>query len=447
MLPKIFCKSKSQILMTMLMPILFVRVHALRLNLEMPDARQSRSTKMAVGNFDKELRVWSSMDPALLTQEFLLSRIMTPQAPCYLADYAFTGNEASKYNWGCGHQIPAITTGEQVSALPNNSVIHVQTNALRQFKNKMLPHAQKRLILVVGMWQVSHSQKKRDFTNVEVLNEILDNQWVIHVFMQNPEISPHTDYTALPYGVHFEGLEVFASTLIRTTQAKRMQLYVSPISIDKHRLWRPHWWPGTENKLDFPSYLEHVADAQFTTSPGGDRLDTYRHWEIIAFNGTPVTNLPPSLYEQLFCDDMVYVHSQSDLDSLFNFLQNKSTTELDALKHGKPNRDILLVSYWKQLLADAAQKQKGTRLSKARTCQSHTLNSDLEGWTGHREAQLKHVTQKVNGQFSTKFICDASKVFASFQVAMDCMTSESMVINDAREDYPMRHHRDLSDDS
>lgn len=379
---------------------------------------------MVVTNFDEELRLWSSMDPALLTQEFLLSRIMTPQAPCHLADFTFTGKEGSRYSFGCAHRIPTITTSEQVSALPHNSVVHVETTVLKQFKDEMLPHVQKRLILIVGMENIAPSQKSRNFTNVVLLDEILDNPWVNHVFMQNPEISQHTDYTALPYGVHFRNLEVLTSALIRNTQAKQTQVYVSPIRQSAHRLWRPRWWPGSKKRIDFPTYLEHVADAQFTTSPGGDRLDTFRHWEIIAFNGTPVTNLPPSLYEQLFCDDVIYVHSQSGLDSLLSFLLNKSITELDAMKQRRPNRDILLVSYWKQLLADATQKQKGTRLSRARTCQGRTLYNAAEFWPGHRENQLGYnIKQWVNGQFSNEFVCDASKVFTSFQVAMDCEVS------------------------
>merc|ERR1712151_1015480 len=97
---------------------------------------------------------------------------------------------------------------------------------------------------------------------------------------------------------------------------KTANVYLSPIRRTTEKVWRPACWPGQDGNEKFATYLERISDAVWTTSPGGDRLDTYRHWEIIAFDSIPVTNLPSRDYEQLFCGDMLFVHSKSELDSL-----------------------------------------------------------------------------------------------------------------------------------
>jgi hypothetical protein len=153
--------------------------------------------------------------------------------------------------------------------------------------------------------------------------------------MQNPEFT-HPDYEALPYGVRPDNIDALLHNLVSMrSEVKTTRLWNSPISISRHRVYRPTWWSESFNSsrvglLNYTAYCRFLQSAFHVTSPGGDRYDTYRHWEILAFGSIPVTNLPLAVYQKLFCDDMVFISSAVEAKAIDNF----------PLRYHLPNRRV-----------------------------------------------------------------------------------------------------------
>jgi len=314
--------------------------------------------------FDKVVRACLV---AARPQQCLMSQIMTDAAPFYLADYDFGGSEARKYRWERpdGNRLVPL---QRHGALPlrNGSVIHVQTSALEDFRKHVLPRVRVRVVLIVGMSRIAMNQYFKRFANVRCLKEIVSNSWVVHVFMQNPELH-HVDYTALPYGLFWRSIVYAASHLSTFSKLEKTETwYGSYVSYSAHRIWRPRWWLQFSGKhKTYEQHIKSTCTTLFVGTPGGDRPDTYRTWEAIACNALPVSNIKSSMYRQLYGDDMVYTETESDLRSLLKMFENR--TAGDAAYH-KPVRQVLLTSWWQWLVAKAVQKNKGSPLQ---TCEEH----------------------------------------------------------------------------
>eukprot|EP00927_Polykrikos_kofoidii_P086996 TRINITY_DN9911_c0_g3_i3.p1 TRINITY_DN9911_c0_g3~~TRINITY_DN9911_c0_g3_i3.p1 ORF type:complete len:400 (-),score=42.89 TRINITY_DN9911_c0_g3_i3:92-1291(-) len=308
--------------------------------------------------FDKTLRACLV---APRRQLCFLSTIMTPAAPFHLADYEFDGSEAELFRWeriDGSRPLPLRQYG--MLPLRNGSVVHVQTASLTDFRDHVLPRLRVRVVLIIGMWHIANSQRMQQFANVRCLQEILSNSWVIHVFMQNPELR-HVDYTPLPFGLDFRKIEHLAILLPQfSTLKKNISWYSSFVTHSRDRVWRPLWWFRFGGRYEsFAKHMKSFCSALFVGSPGGDRPDSYRHWEAIACHAVPVTTLNRTFFRPLFGDDVVYANTESDLRSLLKTFQ--SPTAAGSAYH-KPNRDVLLISFWQNLIAKALKKEKGRPL-------------------------------------------------------------------------------------
>lgn len=312
-------------------------------------------------DFERELVEWVRAPLRRLPGEVLI----TPCMPSFLADFTFSKPQNSSCPLNHIKPLPLMPTA--YDELPRNgTAVYLDTGELVQFSEAIaLGNLRSRIVLIVGRWQLHTSQvgprqSKSQVTtkNLAVLKRLLSNTWIMHIFMQNPEFA-HPDYEPLPYGMHFQFVVELMKTYAQPrSHSKTNCLWTSPAHFSPHRIYRPEWWPGkTESFLNVSSYIKRIQAAFFVASPGGDRYDCYRHWEVLAVNAKPVSNLPSALYKNLFCNDMVFIASAAELHQQRNVC--RSDTHLRP-----PNREKLLVSYWKHRVSLAMQKStKGIPLS------------------------------------------------------------------------------------
>lgn len=291
----------------------------------------------------------------------IASKLVTPCMPLYLADFLYLGTTDCPIS---GHRRP-VPLFNNSSILPNGSVIHVDTSILDAFVHDyLLKSRNPSIVVLIGRYNLAGSQVQGPFTNAHVLYKMLNHISVTHVFMQNPEVF-HANYEALPYGFDTSSLPTLLSNLQRAksknwpksiTHDMHMQVLVSPVRLSKHRRYRPDWFVGGPPTS---SYWNDIAASWFVTSPGGDRYDTFRHYEILAFGALPISNAHAPLYKLLYCDDMIFIDSPASLLETLTRLQN--ATVLDGVHH-IPNKDWLLTQFWKERVNNARLKSNGRAL-------------------------------------------------------------------------------------
>jgi hypothetical protein len=109
---------------------------------------------------DIEICSWDGLKfSSRSAMKWLMSRLVTPATPFYLADYEVQHpihhrrRETTRYKWTREGEPPVVLGNgkstppeEQMRKLQNNSVIHVQTSALQIFHDKILPQVHVRII-------------------------------------------------------------------------------------------------------------------------------------------------------------------------------------------------------------------------------------------------------------------------------------------------------------
>lgn len=305
--------------------------------------------------------------------------LISPCLPMYLADFSYSRPGHPSCPPERVKKLPLLPQNLQ-DLSTNGTIVHVDTGDLNSFSALVAPRLLSKVILVVGRHHLHSSQVSRNGNryrtnvttgNVAVLKQLLSNRWIMHIFMQNPELC-HPDYEPLPYGITPYGAALDAILNMHAQRdspthlnSKSVCMWVSPISRSAYRIYRPPWWPrgSSPTKLQFPEYCSRLRSAFFVASPGGDRFDTYRHWEAIAFNSLPVSNLPADLYEGLFCDDMLFISSPGEMASGINCTDDGEAPKTALFTYHPPDRSKLLVSFWKHRTSTAlAKKTKGVKL-------------------------------------------------------------------------------------
>lgn len=252
--------------------------------------------------------------------------------------------------------------------LPAGSIVMVDTDSLPAFLD-FSSQLQSPVVLVVGRHRRSHWQRQ-DFQLKSVLEELLRNTFIRHIFMQNPELQ-HPDYEALPMGfnpdqagslTHLGRELALAEEEGRLTMAAKRAspasslVHVSFLTRGTTRRHRPDWFPSGLPQ-NFSDYTASLARALYVTSPAGDRFECYRHWEAVAFRAVPISNLPEHLYGSLFCESMEFVHTETMLNKLLSMSSHEAWA-----RYRQPSRDILTVRFWRSRIALATQKAKGQLL-------------------------------------------------------------------------------------
>ena len=139
----------------------------------------------------------------------------------------------------------------------------------------------------------------------------------------------------------------------------------------------------------------------------GDRPDTYRHWEIIALNALPISNLPFDIFSQLFGPDMLYFFNLTGISAVSHVLAGLEDCTAGAFSDFHwPLRDKLLVSYWRGMVDAARQKVKGTVLQPSK---SPVKTGSCKGRRRRTSTEKKNVPPAENHQpDSLEFILDSA---------------------------------------
>lgn len=240
---------------------------------------------------------------------------------------------------------------------------------------RFLPYLRERrvrVVILIGMWQISGFQQNKRCGLNKFVELMLANPWVVHVFMQNPELR-HPDLTTLPYGLLVDPVPAVNAWVDWAHPAKKQKtqvLFLSPMRFED-RAFRPDWWPHSAELANQSSYFENLARSQFVSSPGGDRYDCFRHWESILFDAIPVSNLPACVWRPLFGESMVYKTSKSDMAAGMAAMQK---WDVSRSPYQQPNKELLFTSYWRERIADVAKGEKGlgailqTATARCTTC-------------------------------------------------------------------------------
>ena len=173
--------------------------------------------------------------------------------------------------------------------ISEKTIIYCQIDQINEFINNHIEKISSSFILITGKWGLP------GFKFDENYKKILKNRHLVTWFSQN-QIYSDLPILHFPYGVNF-----FSAPRVLNIASKKNQkvnkVFIPFHSVHEHldqetKELRQQLIPYMAKKKSIDDYLEDISKSDFVVSATGDRPDTYRHWEIIALGGTPISNLP-----------------------------------------------------------------------------------------------------------------------------------------------------------
>lgn len=221
--------------------------------------------------------------------------------------------------------------------IEHGDIIYCQVDQLPEFVQHILPRIRARFVLITGKWQLPA------LSDGDYIDQILKSPELICWFSQNQTL-PRKNIRAFPYGIHLENAPAVARRAACSNRIqKELTVFVPYASVHAHldqstKAVRRGLTPYMSSREPTSDYLEKVAASYFVISPPGDRVDTYRHWEIIALGSIPVCreSVPLRLLlgsAALYCDDFSDFIRRQPQDFVCN-----------------PNPNLATVEYWKQAI-------------------------------------------------------------------------------------------------
>ena len=266
--------------------------------------------------------------------------------------------EAQKYQTRFPHvakRNKLFTTANSFHRIRNNDVVYVHTDPpmIRYFLDTIVPYLKKqRIKVILFTGKETLPQVRRTALSERLLRCDQIRLWI----SQNPIYQNHPKYFAFPYGVRSSRrmLNIYHAYYRRSNVSKTIFLsnmaQLAHPHLSKDHIRRKHKELFHKDKLTIEEYMDTLHRSKFTVSTAGDREDCYRHYESILMGCVPVSNISKPLYEQIFGDSMVFM-SDDELDAC---VKNKC-----ELTYQKPNRDIVLLRYWK----DQVQQRLGSSVT------------------------------------------------------------------------------------
>jgi len=269
----------------------------------------------------------------------LLRNIINPFSPYFICDYCIS--HESKI---IEIHLKNILKSKELPNFQENDIIQCQVDLLDHFIDKILPNIQTNIILITSQRELPqiHQSKKTD----ELLNHPKISLWI----SQNP-IYPESDkYHPFPYGVDHKRIHTFYKKLFEKNKKEinLNHLYCSNTHLSREKL--PN---GPKYNLD--EYYDQVKKSNFLISPIGDRDDCYRHYECIAFETIPISNISEN-YKSIFGDNMLYKN--------INKIKRIIETNKIKVPYTPPNKNLICLSYYVNIIN---QKLKNLGINKTIT--------------------------------------------------------------------------------
>ena len=184
--------------------------------------------------------------------------------------------------------------------LRNKDVVYIHTHYLRVFELNILPHLQKRIILI------THNSDDA-FDNERILNSPM----IEHIYAQNLNVV-HKKATLLPIGLansrwpHGQ-LDVFYRVMENLPLKKTKEVYVNlnegtyPL---RKMIIEKLGFKNTTETLSFEQYLTELAQHEFALCVRGNGIDTHRFWECLYLRVVPIIVNTPETCMSPFVENL-----------------------------------------------------------------------------------------------------------------------------------------------
>ena len=216
--------------------------------------------------------------------------------------------------------------------LRRGDIVYVETVMLDSFC-KIADNLKTKIILVTG---------RRHLPTVKAgicANSILENQWIVHWFTQNPLPISNPKYHAIPYGVrrgHVSALhaELLLGDLPRTEEVMHRGLantHKSRVPLIQHM----------DPKASLTKFYHEMHTSIAVISPHGDRWDCYRHAEAILLGCHPLGTMLNPMYTTFYPLGVFINMTSTELLSVarsrhLNGTHLQSITSAERLRFLKP---------------------------------------------------------------------------------------------------------------
>lgn len=285
-----------------------------------------------------------------------IENIITTITPYLICDHHFS-TEIYRHNpWWVGFNIHDFFKNKQsdlynptdsnfLDKINDGDIIQVQCSLFDQFTKDVLPKISKKIILFTSQVSLPGQIERNTLTD-----ECINNENILLWISTNPIYENHQKYMAFPYGIYHRTVGRYVKFLkendlvIRNPKLKDTNVYIPNILVHDHLpkdhiRRRPFFKKSPERKI-FEEYLSDILRSRFTISLGGDRDDTYRHYECIGLNSIPVSNIK---YPEIFEDNMISCCEKG----LFKIANSEIAQE-----YKEPNRDLITIDYWRKKIKE-----------------------------------------------------------------------------------------------
>lgn len=286
------------------------------------------------------------MDNIILENKNPIEHLITPISPYLICDHFISAEFNRNYCKYVGINVELkandLLKNQNYNAIKNFDIIQIQVDCFDFFYDMILPVICKnniKVIIITSQWHLPQINRSYKTDNVLNNNNIL--LWI----SQNPIYTNNEKYMAFPYGLRHDNIDDFinfvkSNNVNNDKNIKILNQYASAHCHlpDNHiRKMFDIFGKNSGEMMSYTDFLTNILKAEFVISTSGDRDDCYRHYECIALNAIPVSNINGP-YKDIFGENMVY----SNAEEMINMIKNNSINN----NYKKPNRDILTMSYW-----------------------------------------------------------------------------------------------------
>lgn len=226
-----------------------------------------------------------------------------------------------------------LLTNKNIRVIRNFDIIQCQVEYLDYFWNEILPLIDDNIKIILITSQQHLPQIERNSFS----DKILSNRKILLWISQNPIYINNMKYMSFPYGFSQFTLErlfnfIKNKKIIKTNNIVNLNCSVHPHLPPYHiRNKYPLFGINSGEKLEYEEYLSKIASSKFVLSPSGDRDDCHRHYEAIALDAVPISDIN---YYEIFGENMIYSNPE-EMNKMIN-----------NIPYYEPNKDIITLDYW-----------------------------------------------------------------------------------------------------
>lgn len=228
-----------------------------------------------------------------------------------------------------------LLKNKNIEKIKDGDIVQCQVEYLEFFYKEVLQKIDKKIVLFTS--QQHYPQINRS----ELTDIILRSDKILLWVSQNPIYSGNKKYMGFPYGFSQFNVGRFYNYLRGIKIEKTRELSNMNCAVHSHlpeeHIRKKYQLFGEKSgkKLEYEDYLDIIASSKFVFSPSGDRNDCHRHYEIIALDGLPISDIR---YYDIFGKNMIY----SNGEEMVKMLENNKCN----FNYFKPNKDLITIEYW-----------------------------------------------------------------------------------------------------